>query len=67
VASSITSAEADIKLVSMIDEVSGKEATDLRFLIAVQDAAHLQSVLGSLQRLPSVSKASRAFSQRAQA
>ena len=66
VASSITSAEADIKLVSMVDEVSGKEATDLRFLIAVQDAAHLQSVLGSLQRLPSVSKASRAFSQRAQ-
>ena len=67
VASSITSAEADIKLVSMVDEVSGKEATDLRFLIAVQDVAHLQSVLGSLQRLPSVSKASRAFSQRAQA
>ena len=51
----------------MVDEVSGKEATDLRFLIAVQDVAHLQSVLGSLQRLPSVSKASRAFSQRAQA
>ena len=67
VASSITSAEADIKLVSMVDEVSGKEATDLRFLIAVQDAAHLQSVLGSLQRLPSVSKASRSFSHRAQA
>ena len=66
VASSITSAEADIKLVSMVDEVSGKEATDLRFLIAVQDTAHLQSVLGSLQRLPSVSKASRTFSQRAQ-
>ncbi len=65
VAAAITSAEADIKLVSMVDEVSGKEATDLRFLIAVQDAAHLQSVLGSLQRLPSVSKASRAFSQRA--
>jgi (p)ppGpp synthase/HD superfamily hydrolase len=51
----------------MVDEVSGKEATDLRFLIAVQDAAHLQSVLGSLQRLPSVSKASRAMSHRAQA
>ncbi len=67
VASAITSAEADIKLVSMVDEVSGKAATDLRFLIAVQDAAHLQAVLGSLQRLPSVSKASRALSQRAQA
>ena len=66
VAAAITSAEADIKLVSMVDEVSGKEATDLRFLIAVQDFTHLQSVLSSLQRLPAVSKASRAFSQRAQ-
>jgi len=27
----------------------------LRFLIAVQDTSHLESVLGSLQRLPSVS------------
>jgi GTP pyrophosphokinase len=66
VAAAITSAEADIKLVSMVDEVSGKEATDLRFLIAVQDFTHLQSVLSSLQRLPAVNKASRAFSQRAQ-
>jgi GTP pyrophosphokinase len=66
VAAAITSAEADIKLVSMVDEVSGKEATDLRFLIAVKDLTHLQSVLSSLQRLPAVSKASRAFSQRAQ-
>jgi guanosine-3',5'-bis(diphosphate) 3'-pyrophosphohydrolase len=66
VAAAITSAEADIKLVSMVDEVSGKEATDLRFLISVQDFTHLQSVLSSLQRLPAVSKASRAFSQRAQ-
>ena len=66
VAAAITSAEADIKLVSMVDEVSGKEATDLRFLIAVQDFSHLQSVLSSLQRLPAVSKASRAFSHRAQ-
>ena len=67
VAAAITSSEADIKLVSMVDEVSGKEATDLRFLVAVQDFTHLQSVLASLQRLPAVSKASRAFSQRAQA
>ncbi len=66
VAAAITSAEADIKLVSMVDEVSGKQATDLRFLIAVQDFTHLQSVLSSLQRLPAVSKASRAFSHRAQ-
>jgi GTP diphosphokinase / guanosine-3',5'-bis(diphosphate) 3'-diphosphatase len=67
VAAAITSSEADIKLVSMVDEVSGKQATDLRFLVAVQDFTHLQSVLASLQRLPAVSKASRAFSQRAQA
>ena len=59
VASAITSAQADIKLVSMADEVSGKQATDLRFLIAVQDLSHLESLLGSLRRLPSVSQASR--------
>jgi (p)ppGpp synthase/HD superfamily hydrolase len=43
----------------MADEVSGKQATDLRFLIAVQDLSHLESLLGSLRRLPSVSQASR--------
>ena len=59
VASAITSAQADIKLVSMANEVSGKQATDLRFLIAVQDLSHLESLLGSLRRLPSVSQASR--------
>ena len=64
VASAITSAQADIKLVSMADEVSGKQATDLRFLIAVQDTTHLDSVLGSLQRLPSVSQAKRANANR---
>jgi GTP pyrophosphokinase len=64
VASAITSAQADIKLVSMADEVSGKQATDLRFLIAVQDTSHLESVLGSLQRLPSVSLAKRSNSNR---
>ncbi|MEY3997570.1 MAG: hypothetical protein RLY60_382 [Pseudomonadota bacterium] len=66
VAAAITSAQADIKLVSMADEVSGKQATDLRFLIAVQDTSHLESVLGSLQRLPSVSLAKRASSHRHQ-
>jgi len=65
VAAAITSAQADIKLVSMADEVSGKQATDLRFLIAVQDTSHLDSVLGSLQRLPSVSQAKRSTSNRA--
>ena len=64
VASAITTAQADIKLVSMSDEVSGQQATDLRFLIAVQDVTHLDSVLGALQRLPSVSSARRSSAQR---
>ena len=64
VAAAITSAQADIKLVSMSDEVSGQQAIDLRFLIAVQDASHLESVLATLQRLPAVSQAKRTSSQR---
>ncbi len=64
VAAAITSAQADIKLVSMSDEVSGQQATDLRFLIAVQDLSHLESVLSTLQRLPAVSQAKRTSSQR---
>lgn len=64
VAAAITSAQADIKLVSMSDEVSGQQAIDLRFLIAVQDASHLDSVLATLQRLPAVSQAKRSSSQR---
>jgi GTP pyrophosphokinase len=64
VASAITSAQADIKLVSMADEASGQQATDLKFLIAVQDTTHLDSVLATLQRLAAVSQARRASSQR---
>ena len=64
VASAITSAQADIKLVSMADEVSGQQATDLKFLIAVQDTSHLESVLATLQRLAAVSHARRVISQR---
>jgi len=64
VASAITSAQADIKLVSMADAVSGQQATDLKFLIAVQDNSHLESVLSTLQRLTSVSQARRVSSQR---
>jgi GTP pyrophosphokinase len=64
VAAAITSAQADIKLVSMSDEVSGQQAIDLRFLIAVQDVSHLESVLATLQRLPAVSQAKRISSQR---
>ena len=62
VASAITSAEADITLVNMADEVSGQEAFDLRFVIAVRDLTHLEAVLGSLRRVPSVLQAQRVVS-----
>ena len=62
VASTITSAEADITLVSMADEVTGQEATDLRFVLTVRDRAHLEAVLGNLKRVPSVSNAQRVIS-----
>jgi GTP pyrophosphokinase len=59
VASAITSAEADITHVLMADEVSGQEATDLRFLFTVRDKAHLEAVLVNLRRVPSVLQAQR--------
>jgi len=62
VASAITTAEADITLVNMADEVTGQEATDLRFVISVRDAQHLDTVLGNLRRLPSVATAQRVIS-----
>ena len=62
VASAITSAEADITHVLMADEVSGQEATDLRFLFTVRDKAHLETVLGNLRRVPSVLQAQRVVS-----
>ncbi|MEY4364123.1 MAG: putative pyrophosphokinae pyrophosphokinae [Pseudomonadota bacterium] len=62
VASAITSAEADITWVNMADEVSGQEATDLRFVIAVRDAQHLDLVLGNLRRVPAVANAQRVVS-----
>ena len=62
VASAITSAEADITWVNMADEVSGQEATDLRFVIAVRDANHLDAVLRNLRRVPSVLQAQRVVS-----
>jgi GTP pyrophosphokinase len=62
VASAITSAEADITHVLMADEVSGQEATDLRFLFMVRDKAHLETVLGNLRRVPSVLQAQRVVS-----
>ena len=62
VASAITSAEADITHVLMADEVSGQEATDLRFVFTVRDKAHLDAVLGNLRRVPAVLQAQRVIS-----
>jgi GTP diphosphokinase / guanosine-3',5'-bis(diphosphate) 3'-diphosphatase len=62
VAAAIANAEADITLVNMADEVSGQEATDLRFVISVRDKEHLDSVLNSLRRVPSVLQAQRVIS-----
>ncbi len=62
VASAITSAEADITHVLMADEVSGQEATDLRFVFTVRDKAHLDAVLGNLRRVPAVLQAQRVVS-----
>jgi GTP pyrophosphokinase len=62
VASAITNAEADITMVNMADEVSGQEATDLRFVFAVRDVQHLDQVLRNLRRVPAVLQAQRVVS-----
>ena len=64
VASAIAQAEADITLVNMVDEVSGLEAIDLRFVVSVRDLAHLEMVLKNLRRTPSVTQARRVVSTR---
>lgn len=58
VASALASVEADITHVDMDDE-RAQDATDLRFLIAVRDRAHLDAVMRTLKRTPSVMKAQR--------
>jgi GTP pyrophosphokinase len=62
VATAIATAEADITLVNMADEVSGQEATDLRFVISVRDTDHLEAVMRNLRRVPSVLQARRVVS-----
>ena len=64
VAAAIAQAEADITLVNMVDEVSGLEAIDLRFVVSVHDLAHLETVLKNLRRSPSVTQARRVISTR---
>ncbi|MDO5290878.1 MAG: bifunctional (p)ppGpp synthetase/guanosine-3',5'-bis(diphosphate) 3'-pyrophosphohydrolase [Pseudomonadota bacterium] len=58
VAAALAAAEADIAHLGMADE-SAQEALDLRFVIAVRDREHLESVLRQLKRTPSVLRATR--------
>lgn len=59
VASSLASAEADIVHIDMGQE-GPQEVTDLRFIVAVRDRAHLDEVLRALKRTPAVLRARRA-------
>jgi GTP diphosphokinase / guanosine-3',5'-bis(diphosphate) 3'-diphosphatase len=58
VAAALATAEADITHVDMGDE-KAQDATDLRFLVAVRDRTHLDSVMRILKRTPSVMKVQR--------
>jgi len=58
VAAALANAEADITHVDMDDE-RAQDATDLRFVVAVRDRSHLESVLRNLKRTPSVMNAQR--------
>jgi guanosine-3',5'-bis(diphosphate) 3'-pyrophosphohydrolase len=58
VAAALANAEADITHVDMDDE-RAQDATDLRFVVAVRDRTHLESVLRNLKRTPSVMNAVR--------
>ena len=62
VATAMTSAEADITRVNMADETTGEADIELRFVIAVRDTSHLDSVLRNLRRTPSVIQAHRVTS-----
>jgi len=58
VAAALATAEADIVHVDMEDERS-HDATDLRFVVAVRDRAHLDSVMRNLKRTPLVMRVQR--------
>ena len=58
VASALAATEADITHVDMGEEAA-QDATDLRFVIAVRDSAHLEAVLRTLKRTSSVLRANR--------
>ena len=58
VAAALASAEADIVHIDMGQEAA-QEASDLRFIVAVRDAAHLEAALVKLRRTPQVIRAKR--------
>jgi GTP diphosphokinase / guanosine-3',5'-bis(diphosphate) 3'-diphosphatase len=58
VAAALASAEADIMHIDMGQDGS-QDASDLRFVIAVRDLAHLEIVLRNLRRTTSVLRAQR--------
>ncbi|MGA0569852.1 RelA/SpoT family protein [Variovorax sp. VNK109] len=60
IAVALAGAEADIKHVEMPDDAA-QEVNDLRFVIAVRDRSHLETVLRNLRRTPSVIGARRAM------
>ncbi len=58
VASALAGAEADITHVDM-DEDRAQDAADLRFLVAVRDRAHLDTVMRAIKRIPDVLRVQR--------
>ena len=58
VAAALASVEADITHVDM-DEERAQDAADLRFIVAVRDRSHLDAVMRTLKRTPSVMRAQR--------
>ena len=58
VAAALASAEADIIHIDMGQD-GVQDASDLRFVVAVRDTAHLETALRNLRRTPSVLRADR--------
>ncbi len=58
IAAALARAEADIAHVDMGDE-RPQDATDLRFVVAVRDRTHVESVIRTLKRTPSVIRVQR--------
>jgi GTP pyrophosphokinase len=62
VAAELARCEADITHIDMDDEAA-LDTIDLRFVVAIQDLAHLEAALRNLRRTPAVLRAARALPQ----